>query len=39
MFLRLSNGVESGLPESIDDLIEFSTALKNDDYENRFFKQ
>jgi hypothetical protein len=39
MFLRLRDGVESGLPESIDDLNEFSSALKNNDFENRFFKQ
>lgn len=38
MFLHLSNGVESGLPESVDDLNEFSSALKKGDFENRFFQ-
>lgn len=38
MFLRLSDGSNSGLPESISELKEFSLALKNDDFECRFLQ-
>lgn len=38
MFLRLSHGVQSGLPESIDDFNEFSSALRTGNFENRFLQ-
>lgn len=37
MFQRLSEGSNAGLPESITEFNEFSTALKNSDFDNRFF--